>query len=169
MRAAYLVDQRRRGEGNDPFLEADRRETARQEAAAKRVHPTSHLPANSQPSTQVAGLLPSSAAPAASTAPQTATTAPGTASSGAGLSLFSTPASSSPATSAPASSLFGSSGAPPQSSLFGASSPSLFGPASTPSLFSNTASAFTSTTPATGALFSTPFASGMITFYFSVH
>ncbi|CAN1823243.1 Nuclear pore complex protein NUP58 [Linum perenne] len=160
MRAAYLVDQRRRGEGNDPFLEADRRETARQEAAAKRVHPTSHLPANSQPSTQVAGLLPSSAAPAASTAPQTATTAPGTASSGAGLSLFSTPASSSmagtslfatPATSAPASSLFGSSGAPPQSSLFGASSPSLFGPASTPSLFSNTASAFTSTTPATGA------------------
>ncbi|CAN1188408.1 Nuclear pore complex protein NUP58 [Linum perenne] len=172
MRAAYLVDQRRRGEGNDPFLEADRRETARQEAAAKRVHPTSHLPANSQPSTQVAGLLPSSAAPAASTAPQTATTAPGTASSGAGLSLFSTPASSSmagtslfatPATSAPASSLFGSSGAPPQSSLFGASSPSLFGPASTPSLFSNTASAFTSTTPATGALFSTPFASGAAT------
>ncbi|CAN1225205.1 Nuclear pore complex protein NUP58 [Linum grandiflorum] len=147
MRAAYLVDQRRRGEGNDPFLEADRRESARQEAAAKRVHPTSHLPANSQPSTQVAGLLTSTVAPAASTAPQTA-------SSGAGLSSFSTPAfapSSStagtslfatPAISAPTSSLFGQTGASPQSSLFT--------PASTPSLFSNTASAFTSATPAAG-------------------
>ncbi|CAN0911874.1 Nuclear pore complex protein NUP58 [Linum grandiflorum] len=161
MRAAYLVDQRRRGEGNDPFLEADRRESARQEAAAKRVHPTSHLPANSQPSTQVAGLLTSTVAPAASTAPQTA-------SSGAGLSSFSTPAfapSSStagtslfatPAISAPTSSLFGQTGASPQSSLFT--------PASTPSLFSNTASAFTSATPAAGGgLFSTPFASGAAT------
>ena len=72
MKAAYLADQRRRGDGNDPFLEADRRETARQEAAAKRVHPTLNLPANSQPSTQVAGLLPSSGTQgASSTAQQT--------------------------------------------------------------------------------------------------
>uniref|UniRef100_UPI004072FD0D NUP58 n=1 Tax=Arabidopsis thaliana TaxID=3702 RepID=UPI004072FD0D len=40
MRTSYLADQRRRGECHDPFLEADRRETAKQEAAAKRVHPT---------------------------------------------------------------------------------------------------------------------------------
>ncbi|KAE9449759.1 hypothetical protein C3L33_18342, partial [Rhododendron williamsianum] len=36
MKAAYLADQRRRGDANDPFLEADRRETAKQEAAARR-------------------------------------------------------------------------------------------------------------------------------------
>ena len=36
-------------------------ERARKEAAAKRVHPTLHLPANSQPSTQRAGLFASSA------------------------------------------------------------------------------------------------------------
>ncbi|CAN1225203.1 Nuclear pore complex protein NUP58 [Linum grandiflorum] len=154
MRAAYLVDQRRRGEGNDPFLEADRRESARQEAAAKRVHPTSHLPANSQPSTQVAGLLTSTVAPAASTAPQTASSgAFAPSSSTAGTSLFATPA-----ISAPTSSLFGQTGASPQSSLFT--------PASTPSLFSNTASAFTSATPAAGGgLFSTPFASGNVNFH----
>lgn len=41
MKSAYLADHRRRwGEVNDPFLEADRRETARQEAASKGVHPT---------------------------------------------------------------------------------------------------------------------------------
>ena len=51
MRTAYLADQRRRGELNDPFLEADRRETAKQEVAAKRAHPILYLPANSQPST----------------------------------------------------------------------------------------------------------------------
>ena len=42
MKTACLVDQRRRGDGNDPFLEADRRERARKEAAAKRAHPTLH-------------------------------------------------------------------------------------------------------------------------------
>ncbi|KAB1214685.1 hypothetical protein CJ030_MR5G022134 [Morella rubra] len=168
MKAAYLADQRRRGYGNDPFLEADRRETARLEAAAKRVHPTLHLPSNSQQSTQVAGLLPSSGTHGASTAQQTSA-ATASASSGRGLSLFGTPTSApssmasslfaTPATSAPVSSLFGSSGSTPQTSLFGASSGSLFGSASTP-LFGNTAPAFGSTTPSGSSLFSTPFASG---------
>uniref|UniRef100_A0A803PF34 Nuclear pore complex protein NUP58 n=1 Tax=Cannabis sativa TaxID=3483 RepID=A0A803PF34_CANSA len=166
MRTAYLADQRRRGDVNDPFLEADRRETARQEAAAKRVHPTSHLPANPQPSTQSTALV-TWGAQATSTTPQTVTVAP-IASSGSGLSLFSTPSAPSssmpsmfatPATSAPTSSLFGSSSATPQTSLFGSSS-SLFGSSSTPSLLGSTAPAFGSSTPAGSSLFSTPFASG---------
>ncbi|KAJ1419098.1 putative nuclear pore complex protein [Sesbania bispinosa] len=142
MKSPYLANQRRRGEVNDPFLEADRRETARQEAASKRVHPTLHLPANSQPSTQVAG---------------------------SGFSLFSTPSSApssslftTPATPAPGSSWFASSSATPQTSVFGSTPSSLPGVASTPSLFSNTASLFSST-PAAGSLFSTPFASGAAT------
>ncbi|KAJ9177193.1 hypothetical protein P3X46_012433 [Hevea brasiliensis] len=171
MKTAYLADQRRRGDVNDPFLEADRRETAKQEAAAKRVHPTLHLPASSQPSTQVAGLFTGSATPGASIVPQTSA-ATASASSGSGFSLFSTPsttASSSlsssslfatPTASAPVSSLFGSSGASPQASFFGSSTP-LLGSASTPSLFS-TAASFGSTT-AGGSIFSTPFASGAAT------
>ncbi|KAH9616485.1 hypothetical protein KSS87_019904 [Heliosperma pusillum] len=159
MRAAYLADQRYRGDVNDPFLEADRRETARQEAAAKRVHPTLHLPAPPpQPTTQVAGLLASSATPAVSTAPQTS-------SSSSGLSLFATslatPAGSSSGQlfsspfSTPAPSLFPSSGASSQSSLFPSSSPSLFGSTSTPSLFGAPSSA-----ASTSSLFSTPFGTG---------
>ncbi|CAI0554261.1 unnamed protein product [Linum tenue] len=165
MRTAYLVDQRRRGDVNDPFLEADRRETAKQEAAAKRVHPTLHLPAsNSQPSNQVAGLLP--APGASSTAPHTslAAAAGPAAPSGTGLSLFSTPSSSAPVSSMSGSSLFGTPtpSAPPTSSLFGTSSASLFSPASTPSLFSNPASAFapTTTPAAASSPFPNPFASG---------
>ncbi|XP_065875082.1 nuclear pore complex protein NUP58 [Euphorbia lathyris] len=168
MRTAYLADQRRRGEVNDPFLEADRRETAKQEAAAKRVHPTLHLPANSQPSTQVAGLFASSATPGTSVTPQTSA-----ASSGSGLSLFSTPSTAlsplsssslfaTPAANTPGS-FFGSTGASPQPSLFGSSSASLFGPASTPSLFSTPATAFGPTGSTGGSLFSTPFASGAAT------
>lgn len=153
MKTAYLVDQRRRGDNSDPFLEADRRETAKLEAAAKRVHPTLHLPTNSQPSTQAAGLLTSAPNTGASVPPQTASAA-----SGGGLPLLSTPSSTpmssslfaTPSTSAPASSFFG---ATPQMST-----PSPF-VASTPSLFSYTASAFGST-PTGGSLFSTPFASG---------
>ncbi|KAK1268868.1 hypothetical protein QJS04_geneDACA006549 [Acorus gramineus] len=169
MKTAYLVDQRRRGDGNDPFLEADRRETAKQEAAARRVHPTLHVPAMSQPSTQVAGLLTSSATVGASNVSQPLMGS-SAASSGGGLSIFSTPSSApsastssflfhTPSTSAPTSSIFGSTGATPgaipQTSLFGTSSS-----AQTPSLFgSNTPF---SSTPATGnsPLFSTPFASG---------
>ncbi|XWS41968.1 hypothetical protein CRYUN_Cryun17cG0127900 [Craigia yunnanensis] len=162
MKTAYLADQRHRGDVNDPFLEADRRETAKQEAAAKRVHPTLHLPANLQPSTQVAGLFASSATPAAASAPQTSA-ATTSASSGGGLSLFSTP-SFTPASSM-SSSLFATptSGASIQTSLFSSSSGSLLGSASTPSLFSSTTPAFGSIASAGGSLFSTPFASGAAT------
>lgn len=158
MKTAYLADQRRRGDESDPFLEADRRETAKQEAAAKRVHPTLHLPAISQPSTQVAGLISSSAAPGVSGTPQTST-AVSSASAGSGFSLFATPSvaasSSSPFTTptmpAPVSSLFGTSGASPQTSLFGTLSTST--PAFSTPLFGST--------PASGvSTFATPFASG---------
>ncbi|XP_052195113.1 nuclear pore complex protein NUP58 [Diospyros lotus] len=156
MKTAYLADQRRRGDGSDPFLEADRRETAKQEAAARRVHPTLHLPAIAQPSTQVAGSFASSATSGASTAPRTST-AIAVASSGSGSSLFATPSTmssssslfSTPIASAPTSSLFGASAASPQTPLFGSSTPA-FG---TTSLFGSTPSAGVST-------FSTPFASG---------
>lgn len=135
MKTAYLADQRRRGDFNDPFLEADRRETAKQEAAAKRVHPTLHLPTNLQPSTQVVGLL-TSTTPGASIAPQTSPAA----SSGGGFSHFVTPASTS--ASSMSSSLFET----PQisTSLFAAS------PFSKPPA--------PPTTAAGGSLSSTPFA-----------
>ncbi|KAI3452075.1 hypothetical protein Pfo_008740 [Paulownia fortunei] len=161
MRTAYLADQRRRGDGNDPFLEADRRETAKQEAAARRVHPTLHLPAVSQPAGQVTGPFSISAAPGASTATNTSATV--SASSGSGSLLFSTPAAatstpslfSTPTTSAPFSSLLGTA-ASPQSSPFSSlsASTSAFG-SSTP-LFSSTPSSGVST-------FSTPFATGAAT------
>ncbi|CAK7339447.1 unnamed protein product [Dovyalis caffra] len=177
MKTAYLVDQRRRGDGNDPFLEADRRERARQEAAAKRVHPTLHLPANAQPSTKGAGLFANLATSSASTAPQTSTA---TSSSGNALSLFSTPSvpsssmSSSlfatPTTSAPAFSLFGSATAP---SLFGSATqaigaPSLapaVGSASASPLFGSTAPAF-GTISSGGSLFSTPLSGTFLLFVF---
>ena len=38
-RKLFLLDRRRRGQEGDPFLEADRRETARQEGATRRVRP----------------------------------------------------------------------------------------------------------------------------------
>ncbi|KAL9671893.1 hypothetical protein QQ045_009466 [Rhodiola kirilowii] len=167
MKMAYLADQRRRGDSDNPFLEADRRETAKLEAAAKRVHPTLHLPAAPQPAAQGAALFSSSSALGTSTAAQTSA-----ATSSTGGGLFSTPFSapsstlslfSTPSTSAPTSSLFGAStAATPQTTNFGASSGSLFGSASTPSLFGNTASAFGTTASTGGALFSTPFASGAI-------
>uniref|UniRef100_A0A7N0ZT47 Nucleoporin p58/p45 n=1 Tax=Kalanchoe fedtschenkoi TaxID=63787 RepID=A0A7N0ZT47_KALFE len=166
MKLAYLADQRRRGESDNPFLEADRRETAKLEAAAKRVHPTLHLPAAPQPSAQGGALFSTPSAPGTSTPAQTS--APATSATGGGLfsTPFSAPSStpslfSTPSTSAPTSSLFGpSTAATPQTTNFGASSGSLFGSASTPSLFGNTASAFGTTASAGGALFSTPFASG---------
>ncbi|GER29544.1 hydroxyproline-rich glycoprotein family protein [Striga asiatica] len=107
MRAAY---ERCRGEENDPFLEADRREMTKQEAAAQWAHPTQHFPlAPVGPSTSVN----ISAALSALSTP-----------------LFSTPTS----TSAPFSSLLGTS----QSSLstFLSTSASQFG-GSTP-LFGST-------------------------------
>ncbi|KAF5182934.1 Nuclear pore complex protein nup58 [Thalictrum thalictroides] len=165
MKTAYLADQRRRGDANDPFLEADRRELAKQEAAAKRVHPTLHLTSVPQPSTLVAGLHSSAPTTVTSNTPQLPS-----ASSGSGFSLFNTPSSapsasmfSTPSVPAPTSSLFGSSAATPQSSIFGSATASLFGSTPTPSLFGNSTPAFSST-PATGnSLFATPFASGPTT------
>lgn len=161
MKSAYLADQRRRGDGNDPFLEADRRETAKQEAAARRVHPTLHLPAGSQPNGQAGGPVGISAAPGAPGAPNVPATVP-TAASANGSSLFSTPAAaastpslfSTPTTSTPLPSLFGTTTAT-QSSPFNSSvSTSGFG-MSTP-LFGST--------PASGVSnFSTPFATGAAT------
>lgn len=165
MKTAYLADQRRRGDGNDPFLEADRRETAKQEAAARRVHPTLHLPANSvQPSTQGAGLFTSSATPASSVQQQPAVGTSGASSGSSGLSLFSTPSApgstsslfSTPTTSAPTSSLFGTPGFTPQSTPFGTSSSSLFGSAQTPSLFGSSPSFAPSPTIGSSNLYSTP-------------
>lgn len=149
MRTAYLADQRRRGDENNPFLEADRRETAKQEAAARRVHPTIHLPMG-----QATGPVAISAVTGASTSTNTSAIVP--ASSGSGSHLYSTPAAptstplfSTPTTSTPFPSLLGSA-APPQSSPFGASS-SAFGIST--SLFSST--------PASGvSTFATPFATG---------
>ncbi|KAL3525733.1 hypothetical protein ACH5RR_014105 [Cinchona calisaya] len=64
MKTAYLAHQHRRG---DAFLEADGRKTAKQEASARRVHPTLHLPAVSKP---VAGSF---STPGALTTPPTST------------------------------------------------------------------------------------------------
>ncbi|CAI9110080.1 OLC1v1010044C2 [Oldenlandia corymbosa var. corymbosa] len=144
MKTAYLADQRRRGDGNDPFLEADRRETAKQEAAARRVHPTLHLPAPPQSSTQVAGSSSSSVGVGA-LATQPTTTAFTSA------SLLSTPSSvafsssmfSTPATSA-SQSVFGQSAISPQPSLFGTLS------SSTPAFGASTFSTPPATGPATG-------------------
>ncbi|KAG1368560.1 Nuclear pore complex protein NUP58 [Cocos nucifera] len=167
MKMAYLADQRRRGEGNDPFIEANRREAAKQEAAARRVHPTLHLPAHSaQPATQAAGMFASSAA-STSSAPQlssgtTATSSSGGFSTSTALSAPSTSASSSflfstPTASAPSSTLFGSSGFTPQSTPFGTASTHLFGSTQTPSGFGTNTLSFAST-PAIGSssLFGTP-------------
>lgn len=124
MKAAYLADQRRRGDFSDPFLEADRRETAKLEAAAKRVHPTLHLPAiPPQPPAPAASPFPGSSTPAPSMFPQ-----PG-ASSGSGQSLFSTPSLAAASAAAPASSLFSTPSSAPAAGLFG---PPGFSPQSTP-------------------------------------
>ncbi|KAF7809787.1 nuclear pore complex protein NUP58 [Senna tora] len=162
MKSVYLAEQRHRGEVNNPFVEADRRETARQEASSKRVHPTLHLPANSQPSTQVAGLFSSSGTQGALAAPHTSPLTSN--SSGSGLSVFSTPSSApsssmpslfpTPTTSAPVSSLFGSSSATPKTSGFKVSSGSLFG--STPSQFGNTNTAPSFGSVPGGSVFPTP-------------
>ncbi|CAN6204638.1 unnamed protein product [Urochloa humidicola] len=152
MKAEYLNEQRRMGNGNDPFLEANRREAAKQEAAAKRVHPTLHLPAPAQPTTQIAP--PVASQPQQSSFPSGAT-------SSSGFSAFSTPASApsasslfaSPATPAPSGSLFGAPGS--------AQLTTPFGTASTPTLASTPAPGFgTSTSLGGTSLFSTPFGGG---------
>ena len=148
MKTEYLNEQRRMGNRNDPFLEANRREAAKQEAAARRVHPTLHLPAPApaQPTTQLA-------APAASQQQQSSFPSAATLSSV--FSAFSTPASAPSssslfATPAPSGSLFGTSGS--------AQLTTPFGTASTPTLASTPAPGFgTSTSLGGTSLFSTPF------------
>ncbi|CAO2830806.1 unnamed protein product [Amaranthus hypochondriacus] len=92
MRTAYLNHQRHHEDACNPFLEADRREAARHEAAAKRVHPTMHLSAAALPTIQVAGLLASSGSPGVSSTAATSG-APISSSFGLGFpSLLATPA-----------------------------------------------------------------------------
>ena len=84
MKTEYLHGQRRLGNATDPFLEANRRETAKQEAAAKRVHPTLHLPAPVQPTAQISA--PATSQPQQSLLPSAAT-------SSSAFTAFSMPAS----------------------------------------------------------------------------
>ncbi|KAL8167367.1 hypothetical protein V2J09_008866 [Rumex salicifolius] len=168
MRAAYLAHQRRRGEGSDPFLEADRRESARREAAAKRVHPTLHLPALPQPSTQAAGLFSSSVALTPSTAPQVSSAPAFALPSGSSFSLFGTSSSSAPSSAASAPSFnFATVAASTAtaSSLFAPSPqtpfPSIASSSTAPSsLFTGNAAA---SAAGGGNLFSTPFGTGAAT------
>lgn len=153
MKTEYLNEQRRIGNGSNPFLEANRREAAKQEAAARRVHPTLHLPTPAQPMAQIAA--PATSQPQQSSFPSAAT-------SSSALSTFSTPASApsssslfaTPTTPAPSGNLFGASGS--------AQLTTPFGTASTPTLTSTPAPGFgTSTTSLGGtSLFSTPFGGG---------
>ncbi|XP_068657041.1 nuclear pore complex protein NUP58-like [Aristolochia californica] len=167
MKTAYLADQKHRGDANNPFLEADRRETAKQEAAARRVHPTLHLPA--QLPTQVASPFASSSQ-VTTAVPQPSIGAP-VASTGSGFSMFGTPSSSAPlltvsssplfstpSASAPTSSLFGTPSFSPQPSVLGSASTSLYGSVQTPLLTASSSPLF-STPPAsapTSSLFGTP-------------
>jgi nucleoporin p58/p45 len=81
MRIQYLNDRRCWGDWNDPFVEADTRESAKQEAAVRIVHPTLHLPPPSQPKTPVitsvvASQLPQSSVPIVGTFPRSCPTLP---------------------------------------------------------------------------------------------
>ncbi|KAJ1257120.1 hypothetical protein BS78_K208900 [Paspalum vaginatum] len=153
MKTEYLNEQRRMGNGNDPFLEANRREAAKQEAAARRVHPTLHLPAPAQPTAQIA-------TPATSQPPQSSF--PSVTASSSAFSTFSTPASApsssslfaTPTTPAPSGNLFGTSGS--------AQLTTPFGTPSTPTLASSPAPGFGTGTTSLGgtSLFSTPFGGG---------
>ncbi|GER30837.1 hydroxyproline-rich glycoprotein family protein, partial [Striga asiatica] len=167
MRTAYLADQRRRGDENDPFLEADRRETAKLEAAARRAHPTQHLPsASQQPPNQSNGPLAITGPPGQSTASNTLAAAQ-SAPSASGPSLFSTPAVAQSTPSASGPSLFSTPALAQSAPLFStptsASAPfsSLLGtPQSSPfsSLSAASAPGFGGSTPLFG---STP-ASGVL-------
>ncbi|KAH6765435.1 hydroxyproline-rich glycoprotein family protein [Perilla frutescens var. hirtella] len=160
MRTAYLADQRRRGDENDPFLEADRRETAKREVAARRVHPTIHLPSVPQPTSQATGPLALPAATGASTSANMPSSATVSASSGSGSLLFSTPVAapstpslfSTPTGSTPFSSLLGT-GASSQSTPFSSLSASS-------SAFGISTPMFSSTPASRASTFSTPFATG---------
>ncbi|KAL2623403.1 hypothetical protein R1flu_003608 [Riccia fluitans] len=160
MRVKYLADCRRRGDDRDPFLEADRREAAKQEIAAKRVHPTLNTPMlqlTQQTPTPGFSTPAVPSFPGGAMGQSTPSPAPsffgaqGTASAFASSAAMFTP--STPAASSP----FGSS--MPSFSLFGASTPA---PSSSPSLFGGptpapsqpTGSLFgAGSTPASGGLF----------------
>ncbi|KAL6655466.1 hypothetical protein ACP70R_006292 [Stipagrostis hirtigluma subsp. patula] len=157
MKTEYLNEQRRMGNGSDPFLEANRREAAKQEAAARRVHPTLHLPAPAQPTTQ-------SAAPATSQPQQSSL--PSGATSSSAISAFGTPASapsssslfSTPTTPAPSGNLFGTSGSAQLTTPFGTPSTPTLGSTPAPSGFGTSNTSFGSTSALGGtSLFSTPF------------
>ncbi|KAL5201305.1 hypothetical protein ABZP36_035659 [Zizania latifolia] len=157
LKTEYLHEQRRMGYANDPFLEANRREAAKQEAAARRVHPTLHLSAPLQPTTQNAGT--------ATSQPQQSLIPSGVTSSSA-FSAFSTPVSapsssilfSTPITPTLSSNLFGTSGSSQLTTTFGTVSTPTLGSTPAPSGFGSTTPSFAST-PASGgtSLFSTPF------------
>ncbi|BBN10725.1 hypothetical protein Mp_5g05860 [Marchantia polymorpha subsp. ruderalis] len=155
MRVAYLADRRRRGDDRDPFLEADRREVAKREIAAKRVHPTLNT-LMIQHTQQTPGpnfnspSMPSfpAGSPAQSTPFSVQSSAPAPSlfgAQGTTNAFPSTPAPFTPSTPA-ASSPFGSSQLS-TFSLFGASTPA---PSSSPSLFGG--STPTASAPA-GSLF----------------
>lgn len=153
-RSAFLAQRRRQGNTRDPFVEADRREAAKKEAASKAL--SRGLPQPSQPSQQTLQVTSAGTAPVPlGPSPARGTTSPGFSlfgsapsaivgttptvglSSGApsGSSLLGTPPSTSQFGGG--ASLFGSfpaGGAASGSSLFGASSgtTSIFGAGSTP-------------------------------------
>ncbi|MCO5586067.1 hypothetical protein L7F22_040006 [Adiantum nelumboides] len=116
-RTTYLANQRKKGDDNNPFLEADRREVAKREAASKRVHPTLLASTASQPSTQAGGTSTTASlfgsgtsasmfgsGPAAATATLPSPAFSGATASGSSGGLFSgTP------TPVPSSGLFGAS------------------------------------------------------------
>ncbi|TVU44847.1 hypothetical protein EJB05_04308, partial [Eragrostis curvula] len=81
MKIQYLNDRRCRGDWNDPFVEADRRESAKQEAAVRTIHPTLHLSPPSQPTPPItasvmASQLQQNSFPAVGTFPSSGPTLP---------------------------------------------------------------------------------------------
>ncbi|MQM08709.1 hypothetical protein Taro_041565 [Colocasia esculenta] len=130
VKTAYLACKRRQGDRNDPFLEANRQETAKRQTADRNVHLALHLPViSSQPSSEAAGMITN---PASLGATSISGGAPGSC-----FSLFGTAAStlasvyasssslfSAPTSSVPASSLFNLSAIAPQFITLGSTQPS---------------------------------------------
>jgi nucleoporin p58/p45 len=169
LKTEYLHGQRRLGNASDPFLEANRREAAKQEAAAKRVHPTLHLPAPVQPTTQISA--PTTSQPQQSLLPSAATSSSAfpafsmPASAPSTSSLFSTPTTpslfSTPTTPSLTTNLFGTTGSAQLSTPFGTSSTPTLGSTPAPSGFGTITPSFPSTPAIAGtSLFSTPFGGG---------
>lgn len=173
VRTSFLAERRRRGDDSDPFVEADRREAAKQEAAAKRMHPTLNASHVVQPAPQFpampAGVAPplfGVNTPSTTMSTFSSASAPGSLNPGAftsSASLFTTPAPP-----AQTSSLFGGLGQSlfpafgaspstpaPASTPFGSTTPSIFG-ATTP-VFGTSPSLFGSTAPPLGTPSTTPF------------